>query len=423
MEKDAAPPRKVGSALVEIKTDEAVGERIGKAREFLGLTQATVADRMGMARTTQVAIEQGRRPVSVAELYQYAEILSRPLDYFLGLGMWQEEADFRPQFRLMMEKLDAVPTGAPRRPGRPKASTEASPERLALMRFESLCRNYLELERVNRLPRVPMPELPHPKRLSLQEAEQLAATLRAHLDVGNDAPIRDLRVRLEDAFGMRVFVSTQMGRLLAAGFQNPEVGGCLLMGERSVPKMRFTLAHALGQLLANRDDAVIEIGQLGRKNPIDVFAAGFALALLLPARGLRERFGAIRSEASEVNEVALLYLARTFGVTLAALCTRLEGLRLVSASALKRIEDAIRKVGAGADKELAPQALPDVPKWEPFPERYVFLALRAYRKDLIDRGRLAECLMTDENDSSLRLLLYMASVADRHPDGPGSPNY
>jgi hypothetical protein len=59
-----------------------------------------------------------------------------------------------------------------------------------------------------------------------------------------------------------------------------------------------------------------------------------------------------------------------------------------------------------------------VPKWEPFPERYVFLALRAYRKELIDRSRLAECLLTNENDSSLRLLLYMASVVDRHPDGP-----
>jgi hypothetical protein len=119
-----------------------------------------------------------------------------------------------------------------------------------------------------------------------------------------------------------------------------------------------------------------------------------------------------------VNEVALLYLARTFGVTLAALCARLESLRLVSATALRRIEESIRKVGsAGGDREPAPQALPDVPRWEPFPERYVFLALRAYRKDLISRARLAECLLTDEDDGALRLMLYMASVSDRHPDG------
>ena len=89
-----------------------VGQRIAKAREFLGLTQAVIADKLGLARTTQVAIEQGRRPVSVAELYRYAEVLSRPLDYFLGLGVWGK-ADFRPQFRLMTQRLDASATMPP----------------------------------------------------------------------------------------------------------------------------------------------------------------------------------------------------------------------------------------------------------------------------------------------------------------------
>src|SRR6266851_5602944 len=101
-----------------MESNEAVGQRIAKAREFLGLTQAVVAEKLGLARTTQVAIEQGRRPVSVAELYKYSEVLSRPLDYFLGLGVWGK-ADFRPHFRLMAEKLDASVVGPPRRPRAP----------------------------------------------------------------------------------------------------------------------------------------------------------------------------------------------------------------------------------------------------------------------------------------------------------------
>ena len=117
-----------------MESNEAVGQRIAKAREFLGLTQAVVAEKLGLARTTQVAIEQGRRPVSVAELYKYSEVLSRPLDYFLGLGVWGK-ADFRPHFRLMAEKLDASAVGSATPPGpaegRPRGlAREAPPDEL-----------------------------------------------------------------------------------------------------------------------------------------------------------------------------------------------------------------------------------------------------------------------------------------------------
>ena len=298
-----------------MESNEAVGQRIAKAREFLGLTQAVVAEKLGLARTTQVAIEQGRRPVSVAELYKYSEVLSRPLDYFLGLGVWGK-ADFRPHFRLMAEKLDASAVGPPRRPGRPKGAPEASPEKLLLMNFESLCRNYLELEETNGLPRTAMPELPVPRLFSVPEAEQLAATVRAHLDIGPDAPIRDLRVRLEDTFAIRVYVLPQRGRLSAGAFHHPAIGGSVLLSERSIPRMRFTLARALGHLLASREEAMVDLQDTKKKAPIETFSSAFAAALLMPSRGLRERFGAVHSEANEVSDIAILFLARTFGVTL-----------------------------------------------------------------------------------------------------------
>jgi Zn-dependent peptidase ImmA (M78 family)/transcriptional regulator with XRE-family HTH domain len=395
-----------------MESNEAVGQRIAKAREFLGLTQAVVAEKLGLARTTQVAIEQGRRPVSVAELYRYAEVLSRPLDYFLGLGVWGK-ADFRPHFRLMAERIDAAVTGPPRRPGRPRGPAEPSPEKLLLMNFESLCRNYLELEEVNGLPRTAMPELPVPRLFSVPEAEQLAATVRAHLDIGPDAPIRDLRVRLEDSFAIRVYVLSQRGRLSAAGFHHSAIGGSVMLAERSVPRMRFTLARALGHLLANRDEAMVDLQDARKKTPAESFAGAFAAALLMPARGLRERFGAVHSEAGEVSDIAILYLARTFGVTLKALRTRLEQLKLVAPMTLKRIDEAVRQAGSGLRGDLdVAQALPDQPRWEMLPERYVFLAMRAYRKELVSKSRLADCLCTTENDTALRLLRYVASVTE-----------
>jgi Zn-dependent peptidase ImmA (M78 family) len=314
----------------------------------------------------------------------------------------------------MAEKLDNAVTGPPRRPGRPKGAPEASPEKLLLMNFESLCRNYLELEETNGLPRTAMPELPVPRLYSVPEAEQLAATVRAHLDLGPDAPIRDLRVRLEDSFASRVYVLPQKGRLNAAAFHHPAIGGSVLLAERSIPRMRFTLARALGHLLANRDEAMVDLQEERKKNPTETFATAFASALLMPARGLRERFGAVHSEANEVSDIAVLFLARTFGVTLKALRVRLESLKLASPATLRRIDEAVQQAGSGArpgDVD-APQELPDQPRWEMLSERYVFLAMRAYRKELISRARLAECLCTTENDTALRLLRYVASVTE-----------
>jgi transcriptional regulator with XRE-family HTH domain/Zn-dependent peptidase ImmA (M78 family) len=403
-----------------METPDAVGHRIAKAREFLGLTQAVVAEKLGLARTTQVAIEQGKRPVSVAELYRYAEVLSRPLDYFLGLGAWGK-VDFRPQFRRIADELDAASVVAPRKPGRPRGAPEAPGEKLTLMTWESLCRNYLELEEANGLPRAGMPELPVPRTFSAAEAEQLAATVRAHLDIGPDAPIRDLRVRLEDTFAVRVYVSAPRGRLVAAAFHHPSIGGSVLLAERSVPRMRFALAFALGHLVAARDEVVVEtMGQARRKRPpARGFADAFATALLLPPRGLRERFAALHSEAGEVSDVAMLFLSRTFGVPLRKLRSRVEQMKLASPAALRRLDEALRRqrdeLGGAGDPG---PGLPDQARWEALPERYVFLAMRAFRKGLIDRGRLADCLGTTEGDTALRLLRYAASVSEPSGDEP-----
>jgi Zn-dependent peptidase ImmA (M78 family) len=281
------------------------------------------------------------------------------------------------------------------------------------MSFGSLCRNYLELEEVNGLPRTAMPELPSPRLFSVPEAEQLAATVRAHLDIGPDAPIRDLRVRLEDNFAIRVYVLSQRGRLSAAAFHHTAIGGSVMLAERSVPRMRFTLARALGHLLANRDEAMVDLLDARKRSPAESFANAFAAALLMPSRGLRERFGSVHSEAGEVSDIAILYLARTFGVTLKALRTRLEQLKLVAPTTLKRIDEAVRQAGSGlrGDVDVA-QALPDQARWEMLPERYVFLAMRAYRKELVSKSRLADCLCTTENDTALRLLRYVASVTE-----------
>jgi hypothetical protein len=104
-------------------------------------------------------------------------------------------------------------------------------------------------------------------------------------------------------------------------------------------------------------------------------------------------------------------------VTLKALRTRLEQLKLVAPTTLKRIDEAVRQAGSGLPGDLdVTQALPDQARWEMLPERYVFLAMRAYRKELVSKSRLADCLCTTENDTALRLLRYVASVTELPQD-------
>jgi len=385
-----------------MKLDHAVGQRIARAREFLGLTQATVAERMKVARTTQVAIEQGQRPVSVTELFQYSEILGRPLDYFLGAGVWHDDTGFHAFFRQMSEKLRSAHSGPPRRPGRPRGATEPPAERQALTRFETLCRNLLDLERLNALPAGPWPELPTPKRLTNHEAEWLAATVRAHLDAGNDSPLCGLRGRLEETFGLRVFVLRDAGQLTCATFPHSRLGGCVLLADDAVPRMRFRLAQALGHLLGRREEALVHASGKTRRTPLETFAWAFALALLLPGRGLRERFAAVHAEATEVNEVTLAHLARTFGVGLRTLGNRLQSLRLLPGATLATLWRKLETIN-----EMPPGPAPTSSRWPSLPERYSFLALRAARNGLISKQRLAECLETTEAEVATRQRAYV----------------
>lgn len=52
----------------------ALGAAIRKARKQVGLSQQVVADHLGMARTTLVAIEQGERDIRACELTGLADI-------------------------------------------------------------------------------------------------------------------------------------------------------------------------------------------------------------------------------------------------------------------------------------------------------------------------------------------------------------
>jgi transcriptional regulator with XRE-family HTH domain len=60
----------------------AMGARLRQAREYLGLSQESVAEALGVPRASVSAMESGRRKVSSLELRNLARLYKRPLEWF-----------------------------------------------------------------------------------------------------------------------------------------------------------------------------------------------------------------------------------------------------------------------------------------------------------------------------------------------------
>lgn len=62
---------------------QALAERLREARSYIGLSQETVAEHLGVTRPAVSAIERGTRKVSGLELKRLAELYRRSVAYFL----------------------------------------------------------------------------------------------------------------------------------------------------------------------------------------------------------------------------------------------------------------------------------------------------------------------------------------------------
>ena len=74
-----------------------LGTRLHEARKARGLTQQQVAERLGIARTTIVAIEKGRRRLKPGELIELASLLAQNVSEILqGVGRAPGFAEYQP---------------------------------------------------------------------------------------------------------------------------------------------------------------------------------------------------------------------------------------------------------------------------------------------------------------------------------------
>jgi len=361
-----------------------LGERLAAARKRRKLTQADFAAKLGVARTTVVAMEKGERRPTSGEMVRAAEILSLSMNELL-----REHGvvgDVAPRFRMG-----------------PVAGVETAEAAAAVERVRKMAVRYAELERLHGIERsvgrLGMLEMYRATaagakvdpRLSGREA---ALTVRSVLGLG-DAPALGLDERFEVEAGVRIF-QPQLGRSVAGLFLwSDELGPCIAVNrDHPHERRRWSLAHELGHFLRDREAGdIFPASGHTRSDPSEVFADAFAAEFLLPQNGISKQVAdRQRANGGRFTPPDIVALAHVYEVSFEAMTRRLEELGAIPKGTFERLlahrfrpKEAQEKLGLIRAK--SPIAT--------LPQRYVTLALQAYAEELISEGDLAEYLETD----------------------------
>ncbi|MGD0956155.1 MAG: XRE family transcriptional regulator [Candidatus Acidiferrales bacterium] len=352
-----------------------LGLRLQEARKAAGMTQQQVADRLGMARTTIVAIEKGERRVVPHELLQLASLYGRSVSSLVSKRAVTES--LLTQFRANQRESG---------PGFDEATNE----------LQSRSEDYVELERMvgapsaNRFPPEYDTKGGPPERI----AEDVATAERNRLGIG-DGPIGNLRDRLETDVGIRVFYFPMESRIAGVFGFNDILGACVGVNSNHPRDRRnWTLAHEYGHFLMDRYQVEVTVLTTDRKFiGKERLADSFAKYFLMPASGLNRRFTELlRANEKGVTLADVCTLSNLYQVSVQALVLRLEELSRLPTGIWERLRAEGFKV-QHAQKLLGIDANP--PILERLPRRYVALAVEAFRRGQLSEGQLSRYLRTD----------------------------
>lgn len=311
-----------------------LGARIAEAREEAGLTQATLAEELDIDRTSVVRLEAGARKVSAGELAVIADVLKRPIEWFV------------------LESPLAV-LSRRRDPSRAHATS------LALdVAIDRAARDVQFLLDRGILTWLPAGE-PEAVPTSHEEAEALASRVRQRLGRADD-PLLDLGTSAEH-LGVVVF-SLDLGSAddgACVELTNPDggrFGVVVINGNQDPGRRRWTLAHEIGHFIVGDAYAGDHPG-----GEIERYLDSFVAYLLMP------RAGALRvwqETFMQGERAAVLALSARYRTSWTAACGHLVNLELVDRSHLEGLKleqptvGDYLALGETWDEELQPPYLP-----------------------------------------------------------------
>ena len=388
-----------------------LGRRLRSARESRGLSQQAVAQALGLPRTALTQLESGSRTVSTLELTRMSELYLHPVADLLHEGPRDEDRDVLVALHRVAPGLEADP---------------ATREQVA--RCVHLCREGVSLERLlGTEPRSGPPSyemrLPRSPGEAVTQGEEAAEQERRRLGIAN-APIADVSelIASQGIWASGVTLPDGMSGLF---LRHPSIGLAILVNSfHPKGRKRFSYAHEYAHALLDRNGNITITSTDNSSEMVEKRANAFAATFLMPRGGIRaslrnldkglpsrqdhaifdaasgghieaEQRAPARSQRITYKDNALL--AHHFGVSYRAAVYRLKSLRYVSD---RECGDLLEQEAFGR-KYLKALSMGDVGEREK--QRYwdrelrseiAHLAIEAYRREEISRGRVLELSKT-----------------------------
>ncbi|MDY0041938.1 MAG: XRE family transcriptional regulator [Desulforhabdus sp.] len=384
-----------------------VARRLRFARESAGLSQQAVADAIEVTRTAITQMEAANRSVSTLELTRLAALYRRPVTWFLN-----EDSDSKEEDVLVaLHRIDADFAQDPN-------------VREQVERCLTLCREGLSLEKLlgqDSRSGPPSYEMHVPRNAgeAVSQGEQIAEGERRRLNIGS-SPIADISelISTQGIWASGTSLPNQMSGLF---LHRPSVGLAILVNATHPrARKRFSYAHEYAHALLDRNHGIKVSTSQNSVDLVEKRANAFAAAFLMPRNGVYELLRSLdkglpsrqeqsifdvasgdvietelrsppRSQQIIYKDVAMV--AHHFGVSYQAAAYRLKSLRHISQpetqELLKQEQFGRRYLDV---LNLISMDEPDAEEnWDRELRIEVLnLAIEAYRREEISRGRLLE---------------------------------
>lgn len=413
-------------------TQQELARRIRTAREACRLTQDQVAKHLGLSRPTVVQIEAGNRSVSSLELDRLAYLFGRDIRDFMA-DSFLEEDTLAALFRAQPDVIEQP------------VVMEKLRECIALGRELTNLERLVGVDRdVAAVAMYPL-EPPRSRWQAVEQGQMLAGEERRRLGLGR-APLPDLAELLESQ-GVRTGLVDLPEDVSGFTLSDRDVGLFVVVNRAHHHlRRRFSFAHEYAHAIADRARFGLVSRSSAQHELVEVRANAFAASFLMPsgavrqfiaslgkgrssgvlAEGLDEKSGAdLEGNTSPRSQAVQLYdvvqLAYHFRVSRLAALYHLRSLRIISERELERLKQLD---DAGKGKQWARfLGLPEpdhVESRNEFRHRFLGLALEAYRRSEISRGKLDELAsMVELKVDQLDRLIEDAGLDDDEPELKG----